>query len=1345
MILLIKITIILLFLSINVDFFLKRDCSPPYHFNNHLKFLGHSDNRLRLQTEQSLPPDESNLKNSLIISKPISSKKKLRQKSTENIEKNLENKDFPSMGFHYVLPDVPYNHEALLDIVNEIPMDVERKKQVILYLTGVEKKVFEIKHYQSKQHLEHFYQPMKSAILEIRNTVNTLNELTRPYHETLSNSLGKLILQWTTPLEMEINKRLEISDADRKALEFKTKQLYAEQGFIIRQGVLQKVLMEHLTKLKQLLTEPGKPLPRCYISYAWPSKENKEQEYWVQPFLSILYDHLTASGIRVIMDIRDNKPGDSIYQFMKQYHEGNYIILVGTESLLQKHYSETVHAVQTELSIINNRFERDQMQFGQSRIYPMLISGTLKTAYPEIYDKYRTVRDTREQGYIGTLKKLIDWVYESRIAHFQMQYENLWRLFYQDYSGLSKNSSIIEQEIAIGYHHQHLDFLKQDLQYQTVQAQEETKHSQAVTAEMIGVLMKSQGTNPSIFYEGYAQQFQRPSGNPDFIERQELWKKMTQHFNQSDQQILILTTHGLGGMGKTELAKYYYLHPPKPYALRAWFYAESREQLYSQYVDLAKANGVEFLKGMPIQEQVRRVKDWLESQKDCLLVYDNVPSAKQIEGLLPEQGKHHILITSRNKVDWHVDQKLNVDVMTEEEAIALIRKITGYQQDELILKELVKTLGYLPLALAQAGAYMAEKQTSVEDYLMLYKQYQSTLMQDETLKKNPKHEPVWITFDLNFTALEVDCPAALTTLKQASWLDPSMIPEVLLKIMVKNVKNKPKELLWADVKKHIARYSLMHIDPEGHKLTMHRLLQDIVRNKQNKSEIKKNLNLISLSIKTIYPQNNKTIENIGLVKLLLPHAESVLSHIKTFFKGVRYDNFHLFFLLGDAYETIGSFIKAKENFGYGLKIKQKKYGSDQIEIADILYRIGKIDIELGNYEGSKQLLEKSLKVKEKKLGVNHIEVAKILDRLGWAYLYLGHYVTAKPLLERALFIEKKYCPTCVETANTLVNLGWNYNLLGECTKAEPVLSLALKIYEDHFGHDHIEVAKALNALGKTYIYLGKYADAKDFSKRALDIRKKYYGLNHVLTINTLISFGWLNLLLGNYQEAKDSFEYGLSVFEEYYNGSHLETAYAVNNLGSSYFSLGDLNKSRELHEKALAMYKDHLPHEHIDVTNTLNNLGIVFLNLREYEKSKTLFEEILITVTKIYGKDHIFTATAMANLGNIYRLLGDCLEGEKLLENALKLLQDYYGTPDHVDIARVTGNLALLYGELGNSVRKKEYFERVLGVLKKHLYENHLDIIKTSKELEKLNFQDSEICKADCSKSSGYSIIFHFH
>jgi len=310
------------------------------------------------------------------------------------------------------------------------------------------------------------------------------------------------------------------------------------------------------------------------------------------------------------------------------------------------------------------------------------------------------------------------------------------------------------------------------------------------------------------------------------------------------------------------LAKYYYHYPPEPYSLRVCFDAENREILYSQYIALAKMYNIEFSEQVPIPEQVKLIKEnwleqqrdylliydnvsnaenlegllpeqvklikenWVEKQRDCLLIYDNVSNAENLEGLLPEQGKHHIIITTRNEVDWPTHQMLAIDVVEEHESMKLLEKMLGFG---IKFPELAKVLGYLPLPLAQAGAYIEEKSKSVDDYLELYARYPSYLMSDTTLELAPKHEPIWTTFDKDFKELETICPSAMTTLKLASSLDGEIIQEKILKSMLEIAIDEPINLLWNDIKGYISQYSLMDIDAEKHEFKMHTLVQNILR------------------------------------------------------------------------------------------------------------------------------------------------------------------------------------------------------------------------------------------------------------------------------------------------------------------------------------------------------------------------------------------------------------------------------------------------------------------------------------------------------------------------------------
>lgn len=244
---------------------------------------------------------------------------------------------------------------------------------------------------------------------------------------------------------------------------------------------------------------------------------------------------------------------------------------------------------------------------------------------------------------------------------------------------------------------------------------------------------------------------------------------------------------------------------------------------------------------MPMEEKVQKVIAWLEGQPPCLLVFDNVERKEDLEGLLPTDGGHHILITTRNGVAWPNNQRLDVGVMQEEEAIDLLVKIIGLDKEtkkskEDLLKKLIGNdyLGYLPLAITQAGAYIDAKSISIQEYMKEFKENQKSFW-DEENSNYTKHAPVWVTFDMNFAALK-EYFLALNTLKQASWLNHTAVPEDLLSSMVDVENEVARKKTWRDIKEQLKRYSLMRFDADKQQASIHPLLQEILRNKQTEEE-----------------------------------------------------------------------------------------------------------------------------------------------------------------------------------------------------------------------------------------------------------------------------------------------------------------------------------------------------------------------------------------------------------------------------------------------------------------------------------------------------------------------------
>jgi hypothetical protein len=78
------------------------------------------------------------------------------------------------------LPNIVYDREEFLEVIEKFPTEPPKKRKIILYLVNTQQKVDEIKCYQLKVDRKKFYRDMATAISEIQAIIKTLYKLTKP-------------------------------------------------------------------------------------------------------------------------------------------------------------------------------------------------------------------------------------------------------------------------------------------------------------------------------------------------------------------------------------------------------------------------------------------------------------------------------------------------------------------------------------------------------------------------------------------------------------------------------------------------------------------------------------------------------------------------------------------------------------------------------------------------------------------------------------------------------------------------------------------------------------------------------------------------------------------------------------------------------------------------------------------------------------------------------------------------------------------------------------------------------------------------------------------------------------
>lgn len=141
--------------------------------------------------------------------------------------------------------------------------------------------------------------------------------------------------------------------------------------------------------------------------------------------------------------------------------------------------------------------------------------------------------------------------------------------------------------------------------------------------------------------------------NPNFTGREEVLTELYEQFKASSTKQII---HGLGGVGKSQIAAEFCYRNGADYDVVWWLHAEEESSLIADFTALATALDLPEKDAEEQEKVIRAVRHWLERHDGWLLVFDNTRNAESLRGYLPQANGGHALITSRNpdwRARWH--------------------------------------------------------------------------------------------------------------------------------------------------------------------------------------------------------------------------------------------------------------------------------------------------------------------------------------------------------------------------------------------------------------------------------------------------------------------------------------------------------------------------------------------------------------------------------------------------------------------------------------------------------------------------------------------------------------------
>ena len=195
---------------------------------------------------------------------------------------------------------------------------------------------------------------------------------------------------------------------------------------------------------------------------------------------------------------------------------------------------------------------------------------------------------------------------------------------------------------------------------------------------------------------------------------------------------MVQAVHGLGGIGKSTLAAHWAAAHASDYTLTWWITAATPAGIDAGLASLAGALQPALSGVLPLEALREGAVQWLAAHRGWLLILDNVTDPADVAPLLGRAPAGRYLITSRRAAGWHATAvPVRLDVLDPAEAEALLSAILTQDRPREVdgAAELCAELGYLPLAIEQAGAYLAQAGATPREYLDLLARYPVAMYQ----------------------------------------------------------------------------------------------------------------------------------------------------------------------------------------------------------------------------------------------------------------------------------------------------------------------------------------------------------------------------------------------------------------------------------------------------------------------------------------------------------------------------------------------------------------------------------------------------------------------------------------
>ncbi|MFD7323868.1 tetratricopeptide repeat protein [Streptomyces sp. NPDC059875] len=626
---------------------------------------------------------------------------------------------------------------------------------------------------------------------------------------------------------------------------------------------------------------------------------------------------------------------------------------------------------------------------------------------------------------------------------------------------------------------------------------------------------------------------------------------------EGEAAVLTQVLAGGGGVGKSQLAASYAAQAVSDGTdLVLWVTATEIQQVVTLYAQAAVRVAAPGATGERPESDAKAFLSWLATTpRRWLVVLDDITDPAGMEGWWPTSrtGSGWVLATTRLHdavLTGGGRRRINIDVYSASEAAAYLRaRLAGDDAGRLLdaaVDELAAALGYLPLALGHAAAYMINQGLSCAAYLARFTDRTNRL--DQLLPATADTEgygrQIAATLLLSLDAAQRAEPAGLAqpALRLAALLDPAGHPKALwdtpavLDHLTERGPVTPEQAHAALRTLH--RYALLTCDADS--VRIHALTARAVREATPTEELSALVTTAADALVHIWPDPDQPQRDLAAT--------------------LRANTDVLAALAGDLlWQSEGHLV---------------------------LYRAGRSLLDAGLAASAMDYWQNLAAVSERVLGSEHPEALAVRASLAFSFWLAGRADESIVLEERVLAVSERVLGAGHPgTLAVRANLASSYWLAGRIDEAVVLQEGVLADRERVLGPEHPDTLTARANLASTYSHAGRVGEAIVLQEGVLADRERVLGPEHPDTLTARANLGSFYWRVGRVGEAVVLEQGVLADRERVLGPEHPDTLTARANLSYTYRQAGLTTEATALMEQALAGAERALGSDHPDTVD----------------------------------------------------------------------------------------------------------------------------------------------------------------